>query len=1095
MNLHRLKACVLVVLIQLIATGAFCQATMNPNTFMLNGRVTDPKGSELEGVSVHLLGGQQGTITDGSGSFSIRVNNGDTLGFSFLGYLTKKVVIGARSPLLVVLHPGNSRLDEVVVVGYGTETRRNVISSVGQIPGSEIQNRPNSNVVQSLEGKMPGVDIVMVDGKPNRNPVPKIRGVVNSIGSGGQALVLIDGVEGDLSTVNPDDVKSISVLKDATAAAIYGARGAFGVILVTTKSGASGKVKVHVNSSIATNVRTTKLEDDIVSNGLKWTNSFLQAYEGAFDYTVKPSGINNAFPFSEEWYEELQKHDADPTLPKVELGDNGQWQYYGNTNWPAIFYRKHNLSHQYSVDVSGGGDVSRFYISARQFEQDGIYNAGGERFKGTNLSAKGEINIRPGVRLSNNTRVYVQDYHQPMLFYGRELLQRQWDQEGYPVTVPMNPDGTWSEAGVYVGWRGFKEGSSYQNTGEFDLTNTTALEVTPVKDVLNFKADFTYHYGHSSRFRVENMYQFNKGPAVTGERQTYSDIENWGYNNKYMSGNLTGHFTPRLGPDHSFSLMAGWNIEDKTYDAIKTYRQGILYPSQPTFAMMDGEYYAADQDGYSWGIVGGFFRAKYGYRDKYLAEVSGRYDGTSKFPTDQQWGFFPSVSLGWVVSRENFMKGTESWLDNFKIRASVGSLGNGQVDPYSYLSTMDIAKTSVLIDGTQQSYTGAPGLIPSGLTWEKVTTYDIGTDIDMLKGRLNVVFDYYQRYTNDMYTVGPTLPQVLGDAAPRGNNADLRTSGWEFSASWNNSFKVAGKDFHYNVKAMLWDSRSFVTKYYNANGNITTYAAAVTTHYYKGMQIGEIWGFTSDGLFKDEQDVASHADQSFFNNSSNRVPLPGDLKFRDINGDGKVDRGNQTLSDHGDLKIIGNASPRYQFGVNLGFSWDNIDIGAFFQGVGKEDWYPSAESGLFWGQYNRPYGLLPKVMTGNNVWTEENQNINAYWPRQRGYLANRNEGPMTLPNTRYLQNVAYVRVKNLTVGYTLPASLSHRLYMENVRVYFSGDNIFTYSPLSRHTKIFDPEVIHNGDPDYAHTAGSGETADGYSYPMLKKFAFGIDFTL
>lgn len=1094
MNVHRLKVCLLFMLMVAVSKDAFSQVEAASHTFSLNGRVSGSDGSPLEGVSVHLMGQQTGTITDRAGHFVLQANRGDTLFFSFLGYQSKRVLIGESTHISVVLRPSRSKLDEVVVVGYGTEKRRNVISAVGQISGKELQNRPNSNVVQSLEGKMPGVNIVMRDGKPSRGPVPKIRGVVNSIGSGGEALILIDGVEGDLTTLNPDDIENISVLKDATAAAIYGARGAFGVILVTTKQGQAGKVKVHFNSSVGVNIRTTKLEDQIVSNGLEWTNSFLQSYEGAFDYLIQPSGINNAFPFSQDWYDELKKHDANPILPKVELGDNGLWQYYGNTNWPDIFYKDYNYSHQYAVDVSGGGDVSKFYISARQFEQDGIYNAGNGKYKATNLNAKGEVNIRPGITLSNNFRVYVRKYHQPMLFYGRELPQRQWDQEGYPMTVPMNPDGTWSEAGVYVGWRGFKEATSYQNNDKFDMTNTTTLEVTPIKDVLTLKADFSYYYNHSERRRVENMYEFNKGPAVVGERQNYSDIENWGYNNRYMSSNVTAHFTPHLGKDNTFSLMAGWNIEDRKSDNVKTYRRGILYPRQPTFAMMDGDYYAADETGYSWGIVGGFFRAKYAYKNKYLAEVSGRYDGTSKFPSNQQWGLFPSLSLGWIVSQEGFMQGTKGWLDNFKIRGSLGSLGNGQVDPYSYLSTMNINKTSVLIDGTQQSYTAAPGLVPTGLTWEKVTTYDIGTDISMLKGSVNVVFDYYQRYTKDMYTVGPTLPQVLGDAAPKGNNADLKTSGWEFSASWNNSFKLEGRDFHYHVKAMVWDSRSFVTRFYNENGNINSYSQKVETNYYKGMEIGEIWGFTAEGLFKSQEDVAKHADQSFFNNSSNRIPLPGDLKFRDLNGDGKVDRGNQTLSDHGDLSIIGNTSPRYQYGVNLGVSWSHIDLNVFFQGIGKEDWYPSAESGLFWGQYNRPYGLLPKVMTGNNVWTEDNQNVNAYWPRKRGYLANRNEGPMTLPNTRYLQNVAYLRVKNLTIGYTLPTSFTSRAYIQSLRLYFSGENMFTFSPLYKHTKIFDPEVIYSGDPDFAHSVGTGETADGYSYPMLKKLTFGIDVT-
>lgn len=1070
--------------------GAAAQG-QQPELKTVRGKVTDSTALALPGVSVVVKDVRGlGTSTNEQGDYSLEVPEDAVLIFSMVGFRSREVLIAGQSTVNVTLEPEESELDEIVVVGYGTKRRRDLVGAVDQIGGDVLQNRGNMNISRSLQGMMPGLNISMRDGKPSRGATLNLRGT-GSIGAGGGALILIDGVEGDITTVNPDDVESISILKDASSAAVYGARGAFGVVLITTKQAAEGRPKITYSGGISSNRRLVRMEDNIVSNGLQWTDGWYNAYMQGLDLGTPPAGVNNVFKYTTEWYNELQKRDADPTLEKVRVNSLGEYEYFGNTNWFDIIYRDYNLSTEHNLGLSGGNDKVKYYLSGRYFNQEGIYNAGNENYNQYNLRAKGQIRLSPKWTLDNNTDFISRDIHQPMVLYGRQLIPRQLEHQGYPMTMERNLDGTWTETAVYTGWAGFVEGSSYQHNDKFDLRNITGLTYTAIPDELILKGEFTYLFNHSERDRVENMYDFYIGPEIRKSRQTYSSLERRSYDNKYMVVNATANYIPRFAnKNHRLNLLAGLNVEEKESTTTQTYRRGLLYPSKPSFALMDGDYYVTDQWGYEWAYVGVFFRANYNFKDKYLLELSGRYDGTSKFPANQQWGFFPSASLAWRLSEEGFMQGTKGWLNDLKLRLSAGGLGNGNVDPYLYLPTMPIGRTSAIIDGALQTYTYAPGMIPESLTWEKAATYDVGLDFSLLDNRLSIVTDYYQRFTTDMYTVGPEVPQVLGATIPKGNYADLETKGWEVSVEWRDRASLGGKPFQYGFKAMLWDSRSWVTRFNNPNKLLSTH--------YEGKEIGEIWGYRVEGLFKDQADIDNHADQSRIVVSSSNILKPGDLKFANLDSEGEGERGeinpgSNTVDDPGDRRIIGNTTPRYQFGFNMNFSWNGFGLNAFFQGVGRRDWYPGEESAYFWGQYNRPYSYMLKIHTGDNVWTEENQNADAYWPRYRGYLATGSNRSMQQTNDRYLQNAAYVRLKNLQVDYSFSRQVCSRLGLEALRVYIAGQNLFTWSLLYKVTDSFDPEVIHAGDTDFRATRNSD--GDGYGYPMLSTYTLGVNLTL
>lgn len=486
---------------------------------------------------------------------------------------------------------------------------------------------------------------------------------------------------------------------------------------------------------------------------------------------------------------------------------------------------------------------------------------------------------------------------------------------------------------------------------------------------------------------------------------------------------------------------------------------------------------------YQYVLFGAFFRANYSYADRYLLEVNGRYDGTSRYKKGKRFGFFPSVSGAWRVSEEAFFEPAKEMIGNLKLRASYGTLGNqlignstASANYYPYISSLGMSLDNWIMDGQKTQTVSVPAPISNDLTWEKATTTNIGLDFSMLNNRLSFTGDLYRRDTKDMLIPGETLPAVYGATSPRQNAGDLRTQGFELTITWQDRLQLAGKPLNYDISFMLGDSKSKITKFNNPTN--------LLSNHYVGKEWGEIWGYKVAGFFdSDEEAAAWTVDQSQVGSSVTTAAgdwgklRGGDIKFVDVNGDGKINKGKNTLDDHGDLVKIGNSEPRYNYGINLGADWNNIDFSIFFQGIGKREWYPGLNADKFWGPFSRPYySFLPKNFS-SLLWTEENKD--SYFPILRGYTALSETGPLGAKNDRYLQNIGYLRLKNLVVGYTLPSSLMNKIGVDRCRFYVSGENLFTWTP-------FETDYI---DPEQPIADSNGRT-----YPLSKTISIGLDIT-
>ena len=1046
---------------------------------LISGTVTDDNGEPLIGATVVVKGTLKGTVTDIDGKYSLQLNQGENaLKAKFIGYKEQLVVIDGKTIINITLKSDFSEIDEVVVVGYGTVKRRDLIGAVEQIKEAELVGRANPSVTRSLVGKMPGLNVNMTSGMPSRSTSYNIRGTT-SIGAGGKALVLIDGVPGDANLLNPDDIESISVLKDASSAAVYGARGAFGVVLITTKKAKKGAVKVTYDGNYSIYSRT--VEPSFVTNGYEWTENFLRSYSGYNDYSgADPTSINNIFPFSREWFNELKRRNDNPELPKIRVNNDGRYEYFGNTDWNSLLYDDWVKGTEHKLSLSGGSEQASFYISGRFYNQEGIYRYGDDDMDRYNFRAKAEMSVSPKLTVANNLWMDRTAYDHPLISYADELVQRNLEHQGFPVAMMYNPDGTYTHSSIYTGVGDFANGTSHHNYKKLTIQNTLGFTYKPFES-LTVNGDLTYRHKDYRQIRVNRYAPYSEGPELFGEKGR-SLRRMWNHEDHYYNANLNFDYKTNFGKNHSIKLLAGLNIENEIDTRYYNRRDNYLFSDKTNFDLMDGTNIFIEERSRDWAFVGLFARANYAYKGRYLFEFSTRYDGSSKFPENEQWGMFPSGSFGWRISDEPFMEGTKRWLTNLKLRASAGTLGNGNVSSYEFLELMTVSHTSTLLLGDHLTETDVPSTVPDNLTWEKATTYNLGLDADLFDGRLNLGFDIYQRNTTDMYTAGPTLPEVYGENTPKGNYADLKNNGWELVVGWRNRTNLSNRNLSYNFKFMLWDSQSEITKYI---GNEINSLGS----YYEGQKIGEIWGYTIEGLFESTEEIENHADQDIFKVSKGRIWLPGDLKFADLDKSGKIDRGNNTLDDHGDLRVIGNSQARYHFGVNMGLNYAGFGLSLFFQGVAKRDWYPDIESGYFWGQYNRHYGYYPTDQVGN-MWIEgENEDPNAYWPRIRSYSANSSSKTLATPNNRYIQNAAYVRLKNVTLDYTLPRKIVEKLKLSDVNIYMAGENLLTLTGLTKHTTNFDPEVIGSGDNEFAK--GNEGRENGYTYPMLKSVTLGI----
>ncbi|WP_461787624.1 TonB-dependent receptor [Pedobacter sp.] len=1041
----------------------------------VKGRVTDESGKPLPGATVKVKGSNIQTSTNENGEFSLKnLESNAILVVLYLGFIDQEIAIEGKKEIVITLKADIKALTQVVVVGYGTTKKANLTGAVDQVGSEYFQDRPVPNTTRALQGVIPGLNITMTDGKPIRSSTYNIRGVT-SIGAGGEAgaLVLIDGVPSNPNDLNPNDIATVTVLKDAASAAIYGARGAFGVVLITTKTPQKGKIQLNYSSNFSLNQHTTR--PDFVNDGYTWAKVFDEAYAGWFDYTERPANINGVYPFSQSYLAELKRRSEDPSLPKVELDASGNYVYYESTDWLKELYQDSNRSMEHALNVSGGSEKINFTLSGRAYSQDGIYRYSPDEYNRYNIRFKGDVKVNDWFSINSISDFSSYRYKYPLTSYGgKNAVLRLLAVNGFPIAPVFNPDGTLTRAGANtVG--DFYYGKSYSLARNTFLRNTVGFTASILKDKLSLKGDFSYLFSSDVDNYKYIPVPFSNAPGVI-TRAGINDMTNNTNTRNYYVGNIYATFQERF-KDHNLKVLAGYNLEYSKTASVNISRDGLLLEDLLDFNLASGSNYRLTGGGNIWAFSGVFSRINYDYKGRYLVEVNGRYDGSSKFPTNEQFGFFPSVSAGWRVSEENFMKNTKNWLDNFKLRASYGSLGNGNIDPYTFLQTIAATRSPVIINGGFPSYIRQPGVIPDNLTWETATTFDVGLDADFLKQRLSLVFDWYDRKTTGMIMASRPLPGVFGATVPKSNSADLSTKGWELSLAWRDQINFA-KPLKYGVRVTLSDNVSHITKFYNPTGTLSSN--------FVGQRLGDIWGFTTEGLFQTMEEIAKHADQSYIRTSLANKLLPGDLKFKDLNGDGVVNRGQNTLADHGDVSVIGNSSPRYAYGVTADFSWNNFSFSAFFQGIGKRDWWPSVEAAYFWGPYNRPYTFLPTAIN-DNYWTPERPD--AYYPRLRTYTSIGSTPQLAVQQTRYLQDASYIRLKDVTIGYTFPSDWSKKLKISSARLYVTGQNLWTWSPMYKITRDFDPEVIQGSDPEV-----NGGQGDGFSYPMLKTYTVGLNLT-
>ncbi|CAN5905814.1 TonB-dependent receptor [soil metagenome] len=1046
--------------------------------FPVSGRVTSAKGDPLPGVTVVLKGTTIGTSTDTDGRYSLQLpDGGGTLVFSFIGAISKEIPVSSAGTFNVSLQEDAKALEELVVVGYGTQKKANLTGAVDQIGSEAFENRPLPNLTQGLQGVLPNVNIRMLDGKPNASPNINIRGAT-SIGQGGSALILIDGVEGDPSMLNPNDIASISVLKDAASAAIYGARGAFGVVLITTKTPTKDAFNITYDANIG--IKSPTALPNYVSDGFLWATMFNEAFYN-WEGTL-PQNVNKTLPFSQDYLRELERRSNDPSLPRTEVGPDGKYVYYESTDWYKLLYKDRLPSMEHNLSLSRSTDKANFMVSGRYFGQDGLFRYNSDDFRVYNLRARGSIELFKWLQVNNNFDFSNRSYHNPINVGEGGGIWANIAVEGHPLAPMLNPDGTLTHSGAYtVG--DFYYGKNGTTTGRSIVRNTTGFEARVFENKIRVIGNFTFQNIYNDEFTKRVQIPFSNSPGVIEYLgNQYNDLRNVNDRTNYNATNLYAEYENNFGDTHYFKAMVGTNYEQSTFKRNTAQRNGLIFEDATDMNLALGQSILTSGGYDRWRILGGFSRLNYIFKDRYLFEFNGRYDGSSKFPTTEQYAFFPSASVGWRLSQEPFWPVSDKIVSDLKFRASYGSLGNGNISAYAFQETFNINQSGRILDGIRPQRTRLPSVLPDGLTWETATTKNLGVDLAMLSGRLQFSGDAYIRETTDMYTIGVTLPAIFGATSPRGNYADMRTKGWEAVLSWRNQFNLASKPFNYRIGLNMGDNQAEILRYNNPNKFLNDY--------YVGMKVGEMWGYVTEGFFASEAEIAAHADQRLFLSTARGEYLPGDIKFRDLNGDGKITPGDNTVENPGDRIIIGNTSPRYTYGINLSSDWNNFFFVAFFQGVAKQDWYPRNESAIFWGQYNRPYNDLPKWHLNDGIiWSEDNPN--SFFPRYTSRLANRSGGTLRERQTKYVMNAAYIRLKNIQLGYNLPQRLLEGIgVVKAARVYLSGENLWTWSPLYR---IMDNIDVENATaPADRFLTSSG--GDGFNYPMLKTTTLGVSIT-
>ena len=1008
-------------------------------------------GEPMPGVNILVKGTVNGTVTDFQGRYAISVLGSDpVLVFSFIGYVSQEVAVNGRETIDVSMTEDIKSLEQVVVVGYGTQKKVNLTGAVTQITSDKLESRNVTNIDQALQGIAPGLNITTnanQGGQPNAPMGINIRGVGSL--SGGSPYVLVDGSPMDLNMVNPADVESISILKDAASTAIYGSRAAYGVILITTKSGKNNeKIRTtYTNSFIMS--QPTYLPGFV--NSLRFANTINEA--------ANNSGQNNIF--SDETIERIKQYQADPFNTPSMVADpkdpNG-WGYWNlghaNTDWYDVLYKDWSYAQRHNLGVSGGSKNANYYLGLGWVGEDGKFNYADERYERFNLTSNVSLQVSERIKVvlkakfNRSYQKYFKSQHESDRETFFTMMGLSWPTD--PVYTP-NGDFAMDKNQPPVLQNG---GSDQQYTSDVWLSPSIEVKLT---DNWRINADLSYNFNGYKRGDHRAVIW---GLATDGVTPIRHYSQNWNRmsqvvtHNEYMTANIFSNFSKQIN-QHYFGLLVGGQSELSNNMMLSGWRRDLVTEGVPAISTAIGDKEVDDNMSH-WSTLGTFMRVSYNFNEKYLLEINGRYDGSSRFQRGRRWGFFPSASVGYNISQEDFWQPLENTVTNLKIRASYGSLGNQNVANYLHEETIPIqTNLAWIMDGKRPVYSTIPSNRSTGLTWETSKSVNAGFDADLFNGKLSTTFDWFKRSTENMFGPGETLPALYGAAVPLKNNATLETKGVELSVTWR---QVVNDDLRFDLGMIYSDNKSIVTEYNNPTSYIHDF--------YPGKTYGEIWGLTTEGLFQSDAEATEWVNQSQYYSRWGA----GDVKYSDLNDDGKITTGNQTLANPGDLKVIGNTQPRHMFGLTANVNFRAFDFTMFWQGVGQRNvWMPNQN---FFG-FRSSWTATTVAAHALDYWSPENPD--AYFARP--YLTAENNKNQQL-QSRYLQDASYIRLKNLQIGYSLPDRFISKLRLEKLRVYVGGENLLTASKMI----AFDPE---------ANVRANGANL---VYPLSKSLSTGLNLT-
>lgn len=1007
---------------------------MQQQNLKVSGVVTDEAGEPLIGVSVLVKGTTLGNITDLNGRFSLDVPEGSILEISYIGYKTQSIK-AQREPMNIVLKEDAQKLDEVVVVGFGTQKKVNLTGSVSAVTGDDISKRPVANAAILLQGQIPGLRVNQGLGQPGGEGTSfRIRGQGTFSSAGSDPLILINGVPGSMTNLDPSVIESVSVLKDAASAAIYGARAANGVILVTTKQGAVGD-KVHISYHGNVGLHTpTKLYDRV-------TNSV--EYMELANLAWKNSGTGKQY--TQDQINLYRNNVGDPQYP------NFDWQDY---MFRTAVVQTHNLS------MAGSTEKTTYNVALNFVDQPGTMRG----FKYRKYNATIDLTAR----ITNFIKVGTY----ANLMYGETEQPRQGQNDAFlstlsqaPTYMPWLPDdGTgirrWTSSAYSFeshnkNMPAIIGDDAMKRDNNFDINAQLWLEINLAKGLTwytkgaarlqsnkskDWRGSTTYTYDYHTGERSSELDKGGLGLSVGDGRRFYTNLYS------YLKYDLS-----LVDNAHNFSLMVGYNQESEKYETLNAYRKDFAFdlPVLNAGGTADWSNSGGEEE---WAIQSLFGRFNYDFKERYLFEANMRYDGTSRISDENRWGVFPSFSVAWRATEEEFIKNLNlNWLNNFKLRGSWGQLGNQNIGLYPYqamISGVDdypFTKTSdgVIIGYQQTAYANR------NIKWETTTITDIGFDLQVFDG-LSVTFDWYKKTTDDILR-SSQVSSLLGLSAPTVNNGSVENKGIEVALNYANMVKGGTfRGFRYNAGVYFDRSRNKLTEF--GAEEIGSYSIKR-----EGLPYDEYYMLECIGVFADQAEINASPKQ--FNDNTQ----PGDLKYKDISGpDGKPDG----VIDNYDRRTFSGRFPGFEYGINASATWKGFDLSLIGQGVADKKYYTTD-----WGVQPFMQGSSPNKDYIKHMWTEENsygaKHPKLYWQDMGG-------GKNTRPNSYYLKDASFFRLKNVTLGYTLPRVWTEKANISKVRIYFSGDNLLTLTPY----KGLDPE--RNGD---------GRDA---IYPQNRIYSFGLN---